>query len=362
MPWPNLSSIQPRNSFISFVPPIAFAAVLFIARFSDGRTNTPQTQFSALQNQTQGPNPDRRRESPPYWAYAVNPPKNAGNPEVEASKGELMQLPGSSAAFTANEIADLFHAVDWHPDGHPAMPDVVAHGRKPEVYACGYCHLPNGQGRPENSSLAGLPAEYILQQMADFKSGLRKSSEPRDLPVATMVANETKATETEIKEAARYFSELKPKMWIRVVEAERVPKTHVAGWMLVADEPVEYEAIGERIIEMPENLERTELRDDTSGFVAYVPPGSLKRGELLVNTGGDGRTIKCATCHGPELRGLKNVPSIAGRSPSYVVRQLYDIQNGTRAGVQSQLMKPVVEKLTMEDMISIAAYTSSLNP
>jgi cytochrome c553 len=56
------------------------------------------------------------------------------------------------------------------------------------------------------------------------------------------------------------------------------------------------------------------------------------------------------------------VPSIAGRSPSYVVRQIYDIQSGARAGVANQSMKAVVANLSVNDMVAIAAYTASLNP
>jgi cytochrome c553 len=49
-------------------------------------------------------------------------------------------------------------------------------------------------------------------------------------------------------------------------------------------------------------------------------------------------------------------------SPSYVVRQLYDIQSGARAGAAVQPMKRVVKNLTIGDMAAIAAYTASLNP
>lgn len=300
-------------------------------------------------------------EAIPYWAFAVNPPDSKTNPEPDHTKP--LHVPGSTAAFTVAQTRDLFAPPDWHPEGHPRMPKIVAHGRKPDIFACGYCHLPNGQGRPENSSLAGLPAAYIVQQMADFKSGLRKSSEPRSLPVANMISHETKANEQETQEAASYFANLKPQAWIRVVETSQVPNTHVAGWMLVASEPAQTEPIGQRIIEMPEDLERTELRDDASGFVAYVPPGSIKRGEDLVKAGGAGKTLPCAACHGIDLRGSGNVPSIAGRSPSYVVRQLYDMQSGARAGLlATKQMKPVVAKLSVADMIDLAAYAASLQP
>jgi cytochrome c553 len=300
-------------------------------------------------------------QPPPYWAYAVNPPADASTAGAKPADVTPQNVPNSEATFTLAQIGDLYGVPNWHPASHPAMPEVVARGRKPDVYACGYCHLPNGQGRPENSSLAGLPVGYMVQQMADFKSGQRKSSVPADLPVAIMVAKETQANEKEIQVAAAYFSALKPKPWIRVVETSTVPKTHLAGWMLVVSEPVTMEPIGHRIIETPENLERTELRDDTSGFIAYVPVGSIKRGKDLV-TGGAGKTMACAICHGPDLKGVGNVPSIAGRSPSYIVRQLWDIQSGVRNGTATQLMKQPVAKLTLDDMIAIAAYAASLHP
>jgi cytochrome c553 len=294
----------------------------------------------------------------PAWAYPVNPPGARPAPD----DGTPKHVPGSAAAFTWTQIRDLFKVPDWHPDDHPAMPEVVATGRKPSVFACGYCHLPNGLGRPENSSLAGLPAEYIVQQVADFKSGARESAEPNSLPINFMIAVAKAATDAEVRAAADYFSALAPRPWIQVVESATVPKTHVAGWMLVASQPVELEPIGQRIIEMPQDLERTELRDSTSGFLAYVPVGSIQRGEALVTTGGTGRTIACGLCHGQDLKGLGPVPALAGRSPSYVVRQLHDMKHGIRNGRWSALMRAVVAGLSEEDMVAIAAYTASRGP
>jgi cytochrome c553 len=301
----------------------------------------------------------------PYWAYAVNPPATAADAKAEPTDTAPRHVPDSAAAFTVAQTQDMYQPPDWHPADHvvsQSMPGIVSQGRAPDVYACGYCHLPNGQGRPENASLAGLAAGYIVQQMADFKSGRRKSSEPKHLPTSAMIAVAAKANAKEIQDAAKYFSALKPRPWIRVVETDTVPKTHVAGWMLVASDPAGTELIGARIIEMPENLERTELRDDHSGFIAYVPPGSIKKGQALVATGGEGVTVRCANCHGPHLRGVGKVPRLAGRSPSYIVRQLYDIQKGTRAGVATQQMTSTVTKLTLDDMAAIAAYVASLKP
>jgi cytochrome c553 len=293
----------------------------------------------------------------PVWAYPVNPP--GLKPPVD--DGTLKHVPNSAAGYTLTQIRDLFTPPDWHPANHPAMPDVVARGNKPGQFACGFCHLPNGLGRPENSSLAGLPAAYIAQQVADFRSGARKSSEPASLPVNLMIAVAKLVSEEDAKIAAEYFASLKPVPWIRVVETPTVPKTKVGGWMLVADDSGGMEPIGQRIIEMPENLERTELRDSASGFVAYVPVGSVRRGETLI-ADRTGKTIPCAICHGADLKGMGPVPALAGRSPSYIVRQLYDIQHGVRDGQWTALMKPVVAGLSDEDLVAIAAYTASLAP
>jgi len=311
------------------------------------------------QNHTEKPTIVAELGPPPSWAYAVNPPASGSDAQNRPKDDAPRHLTGSTAAFTPAQISDLYWAVDWHPDGHPAMPDVVAHGRTPEVFACGYCHLPNGQGRPENASLAGLPAAYITRQMADFRDAHRKASEPRQRPISYMVDIGSKANDAEVHAAADYFSSLRPKEWIRVVETKTVPKTRVAGWMLVPT--AGREPIGDRIVETAVNLEQTELRDDDSGFIAYVPVGSIAKGKALV-TAGAGKTIPCGICHGSDLRGKNDVPSIAGRSPSYIIRQLYDIRSGARAGTNTALMKPTVAKLTLDDMVSIAAYTSSLHP
>jgi cytochrome c553 len=297
---------------------------------------------------------------PPPWAFTVNPPPTPGAQSPAPADPAPKQLPGSTASFTVAQTRDAYNPPDWHPNDHPPMPDAVAHGRPKEMRACGFCHLVNGYGRPENASLAGLPAAYIIQQMADFKSGDRKSSEPKMGPPNAMIQDAKAAKDDEIKAAAAYFASVPFKKWIRVVEAKDAPRTRIAGSMHVPTDGTE--ALGQRIIEAPENLERTQLRDASSGFVAYVPPGSIKTGETLVKAGGNGRTVVCGTCHGADLKGLGPIPPLAGRSPSYTVRALFDLQQGVRKGPWSALMKAAVEKLTVDDMIAIAAYTASREP
>lgn len=274
--------------------------------------------------------------------------------------GIPLHVPDSDAAFTLTQIRDLNFSPDWHPGDHPPMPEVVARGRKPAVLACGCCHRADGSGGPENARLAGLPAAYIAQQMADFKSGARTTSVPGRNP-ELMVDTARAITNQEIEAAAAYFSALTPRSAIKIVEAANVPKTRVVDWHLAVASIPGTEPLGQRIIEVPENLEQFERRDGRSRWVAYFPPGSVARGQRLATSVG-AKTISCAICHGPDLKGLGPIPGIAGRSPSYLIRQLYDFRGGVREGAGSALMKPVVEKLSMDEMISLAAYAASLSP
>lgn len=295
---------------------------------------------------------------PPAWAYVVPPSDFKPAPD----DGTIRKVPNSSAGYTLTQARDRFLAPDWHPEDHPKMPDIVVHGRKPEVFACGFCHRADGPGGPENASLAGLPYAYIVQQMADYKSGKRATALPKRAPQAFMIALAKAATDQEIRDAAKYFSARKPRRNIRVVETARVPKTYVAGWVLAAMEGKEQEALGERIIETPEDLEHFESRDARTTFVAYVPIGNIRKGAAIVNGGKNGAKLACANCHGKDLRGRELAPSIAGRSPSYIVRQMYEIQTGIRNGKGAILMKAPVAGLSPDDMIAVAAYLASLKP
>jgi cytochrome c553 len=277
-------------------------------------------------------------DSFPAWAYPWAPDFKSAPDD-----GVPRHVPDSAAAFTVTQERDLFFAPDWHPDDHPAMPDVVAHGRPPDVRACGSCHRTEGTGGPENASLAGLPAAYIAQQMADYKSGARKfAGPPQRGPVLLMTAIAKAASDADIQDT--------------------VPATQIARVFYMLSKDGGTEPIGERIIEVPDDAAQFEHRDTRSTFTAYVPKGSLAKGEALAKTGGAGITTPCAICHGQDLRGAASIPGIAGRSPSYLVRQIYDIQQHARAGSASALMVPVVEKLSQDDMISLAAYVSSLKP
>jgi cytochrome c553 len=310
-------------------------------------------------------------DGPPAWAYGYPQPGAAAAPAGGGGGGRGAQgapdtspkhLAGSTLEFTLAQIRDGFGPADWFPGDHPTMPEIVAHGRRPDVRACALCHYPNGKGRAENAPIAGYPVAYFIQQMNDFKSGNRKSADPKKANTNAMITMAKVMTDEEVKAAAEYFGSMPWTPWIKVVETETVPKTRIAGGLFVALPGDEKEAIGKRIIEVPENAEASEMyRNPRSGFIAYAPPGSIKKGEALV-TSGAGKTMACGACHGADLKGLGPVPGIAGRSPSYLVRQMYDMQSGARKGVWTPLMTKVVSQLSEDDMLEIAAYTASLKP
>jgi cytochrome c553 len=293
--------------------------------------------------------------APPPWAYPVNQLAST----VAAVTTNTVRVPDSAMSFLPSQLADVFNVPDWHPQDHPVMPKIVAHGRKPTLFACGYCHLANGAGRPENANLAGLPFGYIAQQLAAFKSGARGNPVPQRLPAQFMIAIAKAATDSEIRVAAKYFSSLPPQSRVSVVETTTVPHTHVDGWSLAADKSLPQEPIGMRIIELARDRDRFENRDDRTEYVAYVPTGSLSAGENLVKKGGTD-TLACVDCHGADLKGSAIGPRIAGRSPSYIVRQLLDIQSGFRTGAGVAPMQAVVRALNQGDMVSIAAYVATL--
>jgi cytochrome c553 len=291
-------------------------------------------------------------QSLPEWAYPVAPPPKP----PDAVKP--IQLPGSTKQYTQAQIDDRFNPPDWYPQEHPPLPDVVAHGRPPNGLACALCHLTSGGGHPESAGISGLPVQYFLRQMAEFKSGIRKG-----MRGGVMIQIAKAISDDDMKAAAEYFGSMKYPVWYKVVEADTVPKSYLGnGAMRFPVENGGTEPIGSRIIELPQSDLSAESRDPRTGFVAHVPTGSIKKGEMIVATGAGGKTIACAACHGVDLKGVSEVPPIAGRSPMYIYRQLNDIKIGARSGLWTPLMKRVVAQLTDDDMIAISAYLASREP
>lgn len=290
----------------------------------------------------------------PDWAFPVTDKVQPAN--VKPDDGKARSAPGSARTYTRKEVDDPFSIPDWYPELHPPMPHIVAVGTPPGVRGCGSCHLPTGTGHDESAYVAGLPSAYFIRQMEDYKSGARKGSGS----MATIGQN---ITAEEIKAAADYFASVKPRPWVRVVETDTVPKTYVGpGNKRLAHPDGGVEPLGRRIIQIPEDEEIVLFRDPRKGFIAYVPKGSVAAGQKFVATGGEGKSVPCAICHGATLQGIADIPPLAGRTANYIVRQLFMFQSGERAGPHSPLMAQAVSKLAVDDMIDIAAYVASLDP
>ena len=295
----------------------------------------------------------------PEWLFPLAP-RAAGAPRPDSVV--RLRLPGSARTFTRAELGDLFTAADWYPSSHPAMPAIVGVGRRPAVFACGYCHLPAGGGRPENSSLAGLPADYIVRQVTDFKTGARRNALAAPHPPwDNMRRAAMNATDDEIARAAAYFSALPLPRRVRVIEVDRVPRTHVVAALRAVSPGRRDEPIGRRIIEVAADQERHERRDERAGYIAYVPTGSVARGRALSDDGVGG-AAECESCHGPSLRGGDLGPPIAGQFPGYLMRQLVAFRNGARKGMASASMRDMTADLSDDDMIALSAYIGSLSP
>jgi cytochrome c553 len=314
-------------------------------------------------------------EGPPPWAYGyLTPPPPGAKPDAPAAPAPqddvtLLSVPGSKLQFTRRQLANRFGPADWFPEDHPPMPDIVAHGKEkaqPQVFACSLCHLTNGRGRPENANITGLSYEYFVQQLIDFRSGARKTSDPRKGNTSRMADFTKSLTDDDIKQAALFFTAIPAVPWVKVIESDTAPKVKSVAGLFIPLEGAEAgtEPIGNRIVEVPVNSHDAEyLRNSRSGFIAYVPPGSVKKGEALVangTTASGGKVTACTACHGPSLGGLGPVPRLAGRSPSYIARQLYDMQLGNRKGAWTPLMAPVVVGLDQQDLLNASAYLASV--
>jgi cytochrome c553 len=315
-------------------------AALFVAVSAMVEAQQPTAPSTAL------PSPAGRE---PAWAFPVQ----AGALPAEAPGPK--SVPGSARTYTPQQIDDLLNPPDWFPEEHRPAPAIVQKGRGGAL-ACGSCHLMSGLGHPESADLTGFTADYFVQQMADFKTGARRD-------YARMNGISKEVTEQEAREAGEWFASLPRRAFVRVVEAAMVPRTFVGqGRMRFVDPKGGTEPIGNRIITLPEDQERARLRDPKSGFVAYVPPGSVAKGKALAETGGAGRTVGCAICHGEGMKGLANVPRLAGVHPIYLARQMHLFKDGGRNGPDAPLMKRPVAQLTDEDILNLSAYLASLPP
>lgn len=297
------------------------------------------------------------------WAFPVFPPprdSHAQKPKPDPHK--VLHVTGSTISYTQEQL-DSIDDADWFPQDHPAAPQIVKVGRKP-ARPCAECHTISGAGVPATATLDSLPKAYILEQIAAFRAGQRGAGGPET--AHDMVEEARALTPADLQQAAEYFSSTKFAPRVHVIETASVPKIHWKYFVLVADKGDAREPIGTRIIETPVNFNDYSLSDGRVEYVAYVPPGSIARGAVIAAKG-DGSAASCESCHGANLEGqtmpgIGVVPSLAGRSPTYIARELILFREGKRTNPGAAPMRVEVSHLTLKDMVDVAAYAASRRP
>ncbi len=291
-------------------------------------------------------------DPPPRWAFIVM----QKGPDLPQDRP--VSVAGSKLRVSPKQFAADNSIADWFPGDHPKVPAVVQRGRpKSKLTPCAACHLLTGTGSPDNAVLAGLPADYIVQQFEEFRSGRRGCAVPSSCS-DTMAQEANAIGAADLRAAADYFAHTPYRSRFKVVEAAMVPKADIVWFAFMPVKGAAREPIGDRILEMPDDLTAYLAGDWRASYTVYVPPGSLKRGKALVESGAGAQP--CASCHGAKLQGVRMIPPLAGRSPSYLYRQLYDIQYGFRKGPAVAQMVPEVAHLTAKDRLAVAAYLASM--
>ena len=297
----------------------------------------------------------------PSWAFpTTSPGVGALRPRLDSVAA--LHVPNGGRSFMLAQVRDALNPPDWFPDSHPPAPAVVLHARKEAKYACGLCHLPDGQGRSENATISGLPKDYFVRQLDDIRSGARHSAVLDWGPSANMTVAVQNLTNEEAAAAAAYFGALSVKTRYRVVERARIPATYELGGLLAVRVRADSEPIAGRLMEMSNDIERHELRDPGETFTTFVPPGSIALGRRIAVSAPSTSVSRCATCHGLDLRGIGAVPPIAGRSPAYLLRQLIAFRTGARTTSASVPMQLVTAALGINEMVAVAAYAGSRAP
>ncbi len=294
------------------------------------------------------------------WAFPMeqtldpSAPKPSQAPKPDPHK--TAHVPGSVRTYTLAYIDTLFNATDWFPLDHPAPPQIVLHERKVGPVAPPISRTVRATSP---AALAGLSKAHVLEQIAAFRAGERGKGQPLS---ATVMAEEARnLSDTELQQAVDYFSRLKLQMATRVVETSSVPRTHWDGFVLAPNRNGAHEPVGERIIETSNDQALNDLGDERTGFIAYVPLGSNARGAVIA-ANGVGTAPACGSCHGADLEDVGDIPPLAGRSPTYIARELILFQTGKRANPGAAPMRLEASQLTVRDMIAVAAYAASRKP
>jgi cytochrome c553 len=170
-----------------------------------------------------------------------------------------------------------------------------------KAVVCQACHGANGNSaNPEWPSLAGLGADYIAEQLQNFKDGKRNS--PVMMPMAAPLSPQDMA------DLGAYF----------------------------------------------DSLVNTGLEADPSYWQA---------GQKLYRGGDKARGIPaCMACHGPTGRGNEpaRFPALRGQEAVYIAKALNEYATGVRPPGPGGIMPTVAKRLSPDDIRNLSSYVEGL--
>jgi cytochrome c553 len=182
-----------------------------------------------------------------------------------------------------------------------ALPAGSVEAGATKAVVCQACHGANGNSsNPEWPSLAGIGADYIAEQLKNFKDG--KRTNPVMLPIVAGLSPDDMA------DLGAFFDSLK----------------------------------------------NTGLEADPSYWQA---------GEKLYRGGDAARAIPaCMACHGPTGAGNEpaKFPALRGQQSVYVSKQLNDYASGARTTGPNGIMETIAKRLSPEDIRNVASYIQGI--
>lgn len=210
--------------------------------------------------------------------------------------------------------------------------------------ACVSCHGEKGEGNAEIGlpALAGLPRDYFVKQIRDFKSGKRIS--PMKTPYDERLTNSEVLRTGDPDAAADFYAH-----WmVGVAKGISIEDAKAAA---------DYYARAKRPKAQP-----AAHSPSKAGAQTQVDPQVLALGEELAIDGDWDRGIPpCFKCHAIGGVGVApGFPPLAGQHAAYVARQLKAWKSGARANDPLDLMKKLSENLTDDDIQAVAAYFATL--
>lgn len=200
-----------------------------------------------------------------------------------------------------------------------AMPGDLANGKKiftegkGAAVACMTCHGETGWGTEAMGAprLANLGYPYIVKQLTDLAEGRRVPSGAG----AVMPLFAQQLTEQDRRDVAAYVNSFNTQ---------------------------------------PELSDLKALKD--SG----TPVGEKYLGQVIVKYGVLGKVSACQSCHGYNGRGAAPIfPVIGQQKYTYLVNQLHNWRDASRANDPYGMMRAIAKNLTDDDINNVAAYLSS---